>query len=55
MDKHFSEGFMHDMADLMEVCMKGKTDTVELDFDINRNQLHVEITFSVKGSGTDEH
>ena len=54
MDKDFSEGFMHDLADLLEVCMKGKTDTVELDFDINGNQLHVEITFSVKERETDE-
>ena len=41
---------MHDMAYLLEVCMKGKTDTVELDFDIKGNQLNVEITFSVKES-----
>lgn len=55
MDKKFSEGFMLDMADLMEVCMKGKTDTVELDFDINGEQLNVEITFSVnKGGESDE-
>lgn len=50
MNKEFSEGFMHDTAYLLEVCMKGKTDTVELDFDIKGNQLNVEITFSVKES-----
>lgn len=54
MNKKFSEGFMHDMADLLEVCMKGKTDTVELDFDINGNQLNVEITFSIKRGGAEE-
>lgn len=54
MNKKFSEGFMHDMADLLEVCTKGKTDTVELDFDINGNQLNVEITFSIKKGGADK-
>lgn len=54
MNKKFSEGFMHDMADLLEVCMKEKTDTVGLDFDINGNQLNVEITFSIKKGGADK-
>lgn len=54
MNKKFSEGFMHDIADLLEVCIKGKTDTVELDFDINGNQLNVEITFSIKRGGAEE-
>ena len=31
----FSEGFMHDIADLLEMCIKGKTDTIEIEFDIN--------------------
>ena len=54
MNKKFSEGFMHDMADLLEACMKGNTDTVELDFDINGNQLNIEITFSIKEGGAEE-
>ena len=54
MDKKFSEGFMHDIGYLLGMCMEGKTDTVELDFDINGNQLHVEIIFSVKAGETDE-
>lgn len=41
------------MSDLLEVCIKGKTDTVELDFDINGNQLNVEITFSIKEGGAE--
>ena len=51
MDKKFSEGFMHDIGYLLGMCMEGNTDTVELDFDINGNQLNVEITFSIKEGG----
>ena len=54
MNKEFSEGFMHDMAYLLEACMKRKTDTVEIDFDINGNQFNIEITFSVKEGGEEE-
>ena len=54
MNKKFSEGFMHDIVYLLGMCMEGNTDTVELDFDINGNQLHVEIIFSVKAGETDE-
>ena len=54
MNKEFSEGFMHDIGYLLGMCMEGNTDTVELDFDINGNQLHIEITFSVKERETDE-
>lgn len=35
MDKKFSEGFMHDIADLLEICSGGNTDTIELSFDVN--------------------
>ncbi len=48
MNKELSQGFMNDMADLLEVCVKGNTDTIELDFNINGTQLNVEITFSIK-------
>lgn len=47
MDKEFSEGFMHDIADLLELCMKNKTDNVDLNFDIDDKTLGVNITFSV--------
>ena len=48
MDKNFSNGFMQDIADLLEVCMKNKTDNVDLDFEINRIHLGVNITFSIR-------
>ena len=54
MDKKFSEGFMHDIGYLLGMCMEGNTDTAELDFDINGNQLNVEITFSIKEGGAEE-
>ena len=48
MDKEFSEGFLHDLADLLDMCSKGDTDTISLSFDINGRQLNVEMTFSVE-------
>ena len=50
----FSEGFMHDLADLLEMCIKEKTDTIEIEFDINGKQLDVEISFSIKEGGVEE-
>ena len=29
MEKEFSEGFMQDLADLLQYCMENKTDSVE--------------------------
>ena len=48
MDKEFSEGFLHDLADLLDMCSKGDTDTISLSFDINGRQLNVEMTFSIE-------
>lgn len=48
MDKEFSEGFMQDLADLLELCMKNKTDSMELDFDYSGKHLKVDISFSVE-------
>lgn len=48
MDKEFSEGFLHDLADLLDMCSKGDTDTISLSFDINGRRLNVEMTFSVE-------
>ena len=45
--KDFSDGFMQDIADLLELCMKDKTDSIGLTFEINGNVLDVDITFSV--------
>lgn len=48
MDKEFSEGFMNDVADLLELCMKNNTDNIELNFNINGRELNMDITFSVR-------
>ena len=48
MDKNFSNGFMQDIADLLEACMENKTDNVDLDFEINGIHLGVNITFSIR-------
>ena len=47
MNKEFSEGFLHDMADLMDLCVKNETDTTSLMFDFNGTLLNVDITFSI--------
>lgn len=48
MDKDFSEGFMRDIADLLEYCVENKTDSLELNFDINGTELQVDIAFSIR-------
>lgn len=48
MDKDFSEGFMHDVADLLKCCKKNNTDNVNLVFTIGDKELNMNITFSVK-------
>lgn len=48
MDKEFSDGFMQDLAYLLELCMKNKTDSMELDFDYSGLHLKVDISFSVE-------
>ena len=50
MNKEFSEGFMQDIADLLELCMKNKTNNIELNFNINGRELNMDITFSVRNS-----
>lgn len=47
MNKDFSEGFMHDIADLLELCKENNTDNVDLSFSFGDKVLNVNITFSV--------
>jgi hypothetical protein len=47
-EKDFSDGFVKDLADLLEFCMKNKTDSTELTFDYGGNRLKVDITFSIE-------
>lgn len=48
MDKDFSEGFMHDVADLLEYCAENNTDNVDLIFTFGDKELNVNVTFSIK-------
>lgn len=50
MDKKFSEGFLHDIVDLMEMCKENNTDNVDLTYSFDDYELNVNITFSVKQS-----
>lgn len=44
--KKFSDGFVHDMVDLIERCMKSKTDTCDLRFWCPSGMLNIHIVFS---------
>lgn len=48
MEREFSEGFMHDLADILQFCLENKTDNVDLTFEINGCLLGVNITFTVE-------
>lgn len=48
--KEFSEGFLHDIADLMDMCYDNDTDSVELYFTVKNKKLKLDITFSVDQS-----
>ena len=48
MEKEFSEGFLHDIADLMGGCVEHDTDNVDLVFTFNNKKLKMNITFSVE-------
>lgn len=47
MEREFSEGFMHDIADLLQACLENNTDNVELSFNTNGIKWSIDITFSI--------
>lgn len=53
-EKEFSEGFMHDIADLLDMCVAGGTDSIELKFNVNNKTLRIDITFSIDTQTNDE-
>ena len=53
MNKEFSEGFMQDIAELLELCADNEIDGVELDFNINGKTLTLDLTFSVREGGAE--
>lgn len=48
MDKKFSEGFLRDLGDVLQLCMDGNTDSITLQFEVNGKQLTVDMTFYVE-------
>lgn len=48
MDKEFSNGFMQDIADLLEFCLETKQDDLELVFDVDDNTLKINIAFEIQ-------
>ena len=47
MDKEFSEGFLHDLADLLDYCKDNKTDSIDLHFAFGNKRLKMNIVFSI--------
>ena len=47
MEKEFSEGFLHDLADLMDYCKDNKTDSIDLHFVCGNKRLKMNIVFSI--------
>lgn len=48
MDKKFSEGFIRDLGNILQLCVDGNTDSITLKFEVNGKQLHVDMTFYVE-------
>lgn len=48
MDKEFSEGFIHDLADIMGYCKEKNTDGCQVELDCGEYTLVVDFTFSIK-------
>ena len=44
----FSQEFMFEMANLLELCEKNKTDSMNISFDIGGKTLTIDISFSIK-------
>lgn len=47
MEKEFSEGFLHDLADLLDYCKDNKTDNIDLHFVFGSKKLKMNIIFSI--------
>lgn len=48
METVFSDGFMQDIANLLEFCLETKRDNVELFFNINDSTLKINIAFEIE-------
>lgn len=54
MEKEFSEGFLHDLADLMDYCKDNKTDSIDLHFVFGDKRLKMNIVFSIDSIDEDK-
>lgn len=48
-ERQYSEGFLHDLADLLELCKNNNTNSVTVDFTMGGKKLKMDITFSIEG------
>ena len=44
----FSDGFMQDIANLLEFCLETKQDNVDLFFNVNDSTLKINIAFEIQ-------
>ena len=54
MNREFSDGFMQDIAELLELCANNETDGVELTFNIKGKALTLDLTFTVNEDGAED-
>ena len=47
MEKAFSPGFQHDIADLLELCLENETDSLTIDLEYPKGTIEVDLTFRV--------
>ena len=47
MEKAFSPGFQHDIAELLDICLENHTDNITIDMQYPSGILEIELTFKV--------
>lgn len=48
MDYKFSNEFLQDIANILEICMEKNTNSISVEFEINGKTLGIDMTFNVK-------
>lgn len=44
-EKDFSPEFIHDLADVIEACVKNGTDNIQMELDLGETRLFVDMKF----------
>ncbi len=54
MEHEFSDGFMQDIAFLLESCSENKASSTSLEFNIGGKELTIDMTFKIRNCKTVE-